>query len=123
MADRNTGTAGREHEHDFLDAVAEMQRAGLGSLNWMGLAWLEAMGDLGAEVASFIAERIREDAKTQHEILHCRDAAQLQHIQGKFVQTAIDQYTAETGRIVELEKGFWESALARSDAPPSEPTT
>lgn len=116
MTDKDAAQAESTHEHDFVDAVAEMQRAGLGSLNWMGVAWLEAMGDLGAEVASFIAERIREDVKAQHDILHCKTAAELQHVQGQFVQRAIDEYTAETGRIVELERQLWENALTGTAA-------
>lgn len=118
MTDESAAAAPGEHKRDFLDAMAEMQRAGLGSLSWMGVAWIEAMGDLGAEVASFIAERIREDAKTQHEILHATNAEDLQRVQGEFLQRAIDQYTAETGRIVELETALWDRALARTTARP-----
>ena len=42
--------------------------------------------------------------KTQHEILHCDDPTKLQHIQAEFVQKAIEQYTAETGKLVEMSQ-------------------
>jgi len=85
-----------------FDPVSHFQEAGLGNLMGMGTAWVEAMAAMSAEVAEFVAERIREDVKTQHEILHCKNVADLQHIQAQFVQTALDQYQAETGKLVEL---------------------
>lgn len=108
--------AGDRGQRDPVRAMADLQRAGLGSLSWMGTAWLEAMGDIGAEVASFVATRIREDAATQHAILHCHDPEELQRIQGHFMQRAIDQYVEETGRMVELGSHLWDEARADSTA-------
>ncbi|WP_299692155.1 phasin family protein [uncultured Tateyamaria sp.] len=85
-----------------LSAITQLQEAGLGSMVGMGTAWLEAVSDMSAEVAHFIAERIKEDVKTQHEILHCKNVADLQSIQAEFIQTAVDQYQAETGKLVEM---------------------
>lgn len=82
--------------------VAAMQDQGVKAMSRMGLAWAEGLSDLGSEVLSFVADRIKEDVKTQHRILHCRNVAELQHIQAEFVQTAIDQYTAETGKLVKM---------------------
>ena len=84
------------------NALAELQQAGFGNMMGMGTAWMEAFSDMGAEVVSFVAERIKEDVKTQHEILHCKDIAELQHIQAQFVQKAIAQYQDETGKLVEM---------------------
>ncbi|WP_299410117.1 phasin family protein [uncultured Roseobacter sp.] len=83
-------------------ALAQLQEAGFGNMVGMSTAWMEAMGDMGAEVAGFIAERIKEDVKTQHKMLHCKNVGELQHIQGEFIQKAIDQYQAETGKLVEM---------------------
>ncbi|UWR21828.1 phasin family protein [Sulfitobacter sp. S190] len=85
-----------------FDAVSQLQEAGMGNLLGIGTAWLEAMSAMSAEVAGFVAERIKEDVKTQHEILHCKNVADLQHIQGQFMQKALDQYQAETGKLVEM---------------------
>lgn len=85
-----------------LNTLAQLQEAGLGNLMGMSTAWVEALSDMGAEVASFVADRIKEDVKTQHEILHCKNVADLQHIQGQFVQKAIDQYQAETGKLLQM---------------------
>jgi hypothetical protein len=83
-------------------AIKQLQDAGLGSMIGMGTAWVEAISDISAEVAHFVAERIKEDVKTQHEILHCQNVADLQHIQAQFIQKAMDQYQAETGKLVEM---------------------
>ncbi len=77
------------------------QNTGLDPLSWMGTAWIEAMSDLGSELASFVAERIREDVKTQHEILHCKSVAEMQAIQAAFMERAYVQYTVETGKLIE----------------------
>ncbi|KIN62687.1 hypothetical protein Z946_1550 [Sulfitobacter noctilucicola] len=76
--------------------------AGFGNILGMSTAWMEAMNDLSAELASFVAERIKQDVKTQHEMLHCKDIAAFQHIQAQFIQKALDQYHAETGKLVEI---------------------
>ena len=83
-------------------AFQALQEAGFGSMVGLSAAWVEAMGDMGAEVLSFIAERVKEDVKTQHQILHCKNMTELQEIQGKFIQKALDQYQIETGKLVEM---------------------
>lgn len=87
---------------DALDAVAALQQSGLGNMMALGAAWAEAVSDMNAEFAGFVAERIKEDVKTQHQILHCKDMGELRHIQSEFFQKAIDQYHAETGKLVEM---------------------
>lgn len=71
---------------------------------WMGRDLLEAWLDIGSEFQDFLAERIREDVKTQHRILHCKTPAELHQIQADFLQKAIDDYATETGRMIDLGK-------------------
>ena len=85
-----------------FNAMTQLQEAGFGNMMGMGTAWMEALSEMSAEVAGFVANRIKEDAKTQHEILHCKNPADLQHIQAQFMQKAMDQYHAETGKLVEM---------------------
>ena len=90
-----------------FDIAARMKGNGMGDLMGLGTAWMEAMSDMSAELMSFVAERIKEDVKTQHKMLHCKDVAQLQHIQAEFIQKAVDQYHEETGKLVEMgQKAF-----------------
>ncbi len=72
----------------------------LAPLAWMNTAWIEVLADLGSEVTTFVADRIREDVKTQHAILHCKSLAELQHVQAEFMQRAVNQYTSETGKLI-----------------------
>lgn len=91
----------------FPDDVAALQEFGFRQMSSMGIAWVEAFSELGSEVMSFVAERIKEDVKTQHQILHCKNVTELQHIQAEFVQKAIDQYTAETGKLVQMSHDLY----------------
>ncbi len=84
------------------NALTALQDAGFGNMVGMSAAWAETLSDMSAEVLSFMAERIKEDVHTQHEILHCKDVSELQHIQSRFVQKAMDQYQDETGKLVEM---------------------
>lgn len=85
-----------------MKAMAQLQEAGLGNMVGLSTAWAEAMSDMGSEVISFVADRIKEDVKTQHEILHCKSVGDLQHIQSQFIQRVLDQYQTETGKLVEM---------------------
>lgn len=87
---------------EMLNTLTHLQEAGLGNMMGMSTAWLEAISDMGAEVASFVADRIKEDVKTQHEILHCKNVADLQSIQYDFIRNAMDQYQAETGKLLQM---------------------
>lgn len=84
------------------DKMANLQRANLGSMMGLGGVCMEAISDMGAEVASFIAERIKEAVKAQHAILNCKNAADLQHVQAAFVQKAVAEYQAETGKLLQM---------------------
>lgn len=98
----------------FTASLAEMQKAGFGSMASFGTAWLEGVSDLSAEVLGFVADRIKEDVHTQHEMLHCKDLGELQKIQSRFIQKAIEQYTAETGKLVEMSNVAFTNAMASS---------
>ncbi len=85
-----------------MNVMKQFQEAGFGNMMGVSTVWMEALGTMSAEVVSFVAERIKEDIKTQHEIMHCKNPKELQHIQAQFLQKAIDQYKAETGKLVEM---------------------
>ncbi|MBE0413997.1 phasin family protein [Yoonia sp.] len=83
-------------------ALHQLQESGLGSLTWMGTAWTEAMAQMGSEMISFMADRIQEDVKAQHEILQCKTLAELQAAQAAFLERAYVQYTVETGKLIKM---------------------
>jgi hypothetical protein len=89
-------------ERTAAPAPTEAGMAAFRPWGQFGTVWAEAMADAGAEVLHFVAERVRQDIRTQHRLLHAKDVGEFRHIQAEFVQKAIDQYTAETGRLVEI---------------------
>lgn len=93
--------------------AATLQEFGFKAMTGMGIAWVEALSDMGSEVLSFVADRIKEDVKTQHRILHCKDAGELQQIQTEFIQTAVEQYSAETGKLVKMSQDMLAAATAK----------
>lgn len=89
------------------DAMSQLQKMGFDSMSWMGTDWMERMSDMGSEVLQFMADRVQQDVDLQHRLLHCRDVNELQKIQAEFVQTAINRYTEETGKMIEMSTKAW----------------
>lgn len=69
---------------------------------FLGTKFVDTWLDLGEELYAFTADRIREDIKTQHEILHCKTPTEFQKIQASYVKKALSDYRAHGGRLVEL---------------------
>ncbi|SFR09447.1 hypothetical protein [Poseidonocella sedimentorum] len=86
----------------IIRTFTEIQAAGLGPVSWLGVRWLEATSDMGAEWLAFLAGRVREDVRLHHELLHAGTADRMQHIQARFLQKALDDYRDETGKLVEI---------------------
>ena len=83
-------------------APHEIFAAAFGPWGQMGTAWIEAMSGLGGEVTRFLAQRVQADVGLQQRLLHATSLDDVRHVQAEFFQKAIDQYTAETGRMVEI---------------------
>lgn len=80
----------------------EIFAAAFGPWGQVGAAWADTMSGLGAEAMRFLAARVQEDVGLQRQLLHASSLDELRHLQAAFVQKAIDQYVAETGRMVEM---------------------
>ena len=87
---------------DTMNRFAEFELAWLKPMGNFGIAMADAWADLIAESAAFVAARLKQDARTQHAMLHCRTPRELQEIQSAFVQKAIEDYQDETGRMTTL---------------------
>lgn len=94
-------------------ALQAAHREGLGQMAWMGAATYHALAALGQEAMEFVSERIAEDMRTQHALLHCRDLQEAQRVQIEFVQKALVQYSAQTGKMVELGTGVMTAAMPK----------
>ncbi len=99
---KKDSTAQAAYPNGALEAVLKMQRAGFGSIVGAQIAWLENLGDIGAEVAEFVTDRIKEDVKFQRQILECGDMDEARSLQSAFIQKAVNQYQAETGKLTSM---------------------
>lgn len=89
------------------DAMAQMQKMSMGSMSWAGTDWMTRMNSLGSEVMQFMAERVQQDVDLQQRMLACKDVTELQKIQAEFLQTAINRYTEESGKLLEMYTKAW----------------
>ncbi|WP_158964332.1 phasin family protein [Chachezhania sediminis] len=104
---------------DAAETFRKMQSIGLKSMGQMGSAfgadWFEQLSSYNAEVMGFIAERVKTDMAFQQAVLQCRDPAEFHTLQAEFIQTAIEQYTAETGKLVEIGTKMMTPVLKTSE--------
>ncbi|WP_019953963.1 phasin family protein [Yoonia vestfoldensis] len=87
---------------DVLDVMAAVNPA----MSWMNAPWIDTMTEVGGELASFVADRFRQDIALQQALLRCRSLAEAQHKQAEFLQKAFDQYQAETGKLIAMTGGI-----------------
>ncbi|MGO4915514.1 phasin family protein [Pseudogemmobacter sp. W21_MBD1_M6] len=95
----------------MTEAFAAIQKSGMMPMTWFGAAMAEKMAEINSECAQFIADRIKEDVQTQHRMLHCKDMDQIKTVQTEFLNKAIEQYTAETGKLVQLSQKMMDDLL------------
>lgn len=94
----------------MADMMTQYQTMGLNTMAAMGGDWMERMSDMGAEMLQFYTQRVQEDVELSHKLLHCKTLAEMHDVQGEFLQRAIDRYTEETGKIIEMSKAAFSSA-------------
>lgn len=122
MADKEAPkgrSVGREVTQPMAEFMATMQTAGLSHLRWLGADWHERLTDASAELAAFAAERIREDVKTQHALMHCKSLPEAQAIQAEFVRRMVEQYAAGTGKLLEIQAKLFAEPEAGDATKPS----
>lgn len=98
--------------------MGQFEDSGLGHLNRVGVHWLEAIADINSEIASFVASRIKEDAQTQRALMQCKTTEDLQKEQFAFLERAYAQYTAETGKVIEMGLDSYPSTRGGSKSTP-----
>ena len=96
---------------EAMATLAALQAAGPGAMAKVYVSMLEGMGDVGAEVMQFVTDRIAADMETQKEIMQCRTPADLMEVQQSFLKKAFDEYTAETGKLVQMGTEMMHGAL------------
>lgn len=96
----------QDTEASVTNLMDAMQQAGFKAMPGFGTNVLEAMADMGSEMLNFTAARIQQDVQTQHDLLHADGHAEMQHIQAQFFQKAMDDYAAETAKLMNMGKAI-----------------
>lgn len=84
------------------DGVTDVYREGVGNMTEMNAAFIESFGDMSAQMAKFFAQRIEEDVKVRHELLHCKNLQEVQHIQMQFFENAFKQYQENSAKMMDI---------------------
>jgi hypothetical protein len=102
MMPKISNTDGNPRPDAAMTALAKLQQSGFGSIVNMSTEWIETLSSMGAEITTFAAERIKEDVQTQQKIMQCKNMTEVQRVQAKFIQKALNQYQEETGKLIEM---------------------
>jgi hypothetical protein len=98
-----------------IDNVTALQQEAVETVEHAGATLLEGVGRVQQEIAQFVSTRVREDLETQQQLLRCRSLDDLREVQFRFVKTAMDQYSAETARLMKLGSEMLSRSLERAD--------
>lgn len=104
------------HSNIFETMWSDWQDAASGAAGWPNSDWVNTLVEINAEIASFVSDRLREDMRMQAEVLNCTNPVELREIQGRFLKTAFEQYSAKTGDLVRLNQAALSSFMGRSSS-------
>jgi len=102
-----TRTTAEDPAKALQAAIDRLHEAGVSPVSRVGTEWVERMSDMGAEVLQFLAERVKTDVDFQHRLFHCKTMQEVHDLQMDFIQTAIDRYSEETGKLMEMSAKVW----------------
>ena len=103
---------------ESIAAATSTQRQAVESMERASASMLTGVAEMQKEVAGFISGRIRQDLETQQELLRCRTLDDVREVQGRFLRTTFDQYSAEATKLIELGTEAFARSLdpSRADA-------
>lgn len=110
------GTAMAANAERMAEVFSDWQKAGVGALAWMNPVWVRSMMDMGNEVMQFASDRIRDGIRFQGEVLQCCDPVAFREIQGRYLKTAFEQFSVETGKLVRMNRAVLDEVTGRSQS-------
>ncbi len=63
---------------------------------------MESWQEIATEWGRFVTDRLQKDIETQRAMLDCRSPSELMKVQTEFYQTAIQQYSEEAMRLMQM---------------------
>ncbi|NOR29850.1 MAG: hypothetical protein GQ539_01995 [Sulfitobacter sp.] len=110
----NTTTKTTDLAPSMVKLMKSMQESGFHAPSISGADWMETMVEMGNEMLNFTATRIKDDVDTQQKLLQAKEIGDVQKIQTAFFQKAIDDYSAEYAKLVEMGKTLLEKPQAHT---------
>lgn len=98
----------------MVKLMKSMQETGFHAPSISGTDWMDAMVEMGNEIVSFTAARIKEDVDTQQKLLQAKEITDVQKIQTAFFQKAMDDYATEYAKLLEIGKTVLEKPQAHT---------
>lgn len=92
--------------------MTDMQAEGLAMFERIGNAMSDYYGQTGVEFMEFFNKRLQEDARTREEMMACKDISEFAEVQQRFVKTAMEQYSEETGKMVQMSNNVLEKIMS-----------
>ncbi|MEM7645088.1 MAG: phasin family protein [Pseudomonadota bacterium] len=65
----------------------------------MATTWMEGVTRMNGEWARFVADRLKQDAETQHEVFTCGSPIEAQRLGAAFLRKSVEDYMTEAARI------------------------
>jgi hypothetical protein len=96
-----------------IDTMTHSQQEALHAMEVAGTTLMTGLNEMQREIADFVAKRIREDMETQQDLLRCRNLDDVRAVQTRFFRNAMDQYSAETTRLMKLGSALMAQATDR----------
>lgn len=97
----------------LIDNVTVGQQEAMETANAAGAAIFDGLGRVQREIATFVADRVRQDIETQRAFLNCRTLDDVQEVQRRFIRSAMEQYAAETTRLMSLGREIMTRSTGR----------
>jgi uncharacterized phage infection (PIP) family protein YhgE len=96
------------------DGIPLVHRQALDQVGAAGQSVVEGVTQMQRELASFMSTRLRHDMSVQQELLQCRSFDEVRAIQTRFLQTAIDQYSAEATKLMQMSQDMMQRTVMRN---------
>jgi exonuclease VII large subunit len=96
-------------------AAEQVRQDALQGAEVAGTAVFEGFARAQKQIADFVADRIRQDIETQSELLGCRSLEDVREVQSKFFRRAMEQYSAEARRLMNLGGDVVSRAIPRKE--------
>jgi hypothetical protein len=88
----------------MANLIDAMQESSTKMLSGFGSEWFGTMSSVGTEMLAFMSERVKQDIQTQQDLLQAKGIAEIQKLQADFFKKAMEDYSAEMTKLMEIGK-------------------